>query len=95
MSIETLTGDDFMNLDSPTHRVALAQYEQAVDASLREVTLLPGGPARTQELEHLTEPSGPGQGRRNGLYAQRDALQARQRGLQGHLQAVKRGQHAG
>jgi hypothetical protein len=54
MSIETLTGDEFMNLDSPTHRVALAQYEQAVDASVREVTLLPGGPARTQELDRLT-----------------------------------------
>lgn len=28
-------------------------------------------------------------GEENGLYAQRDALQARQRGIQGHLQAVK------
>lgn len=31
-------------------------------------------------------------GEENGLYAQRDALQARQRGIQGHLQAVKGGQ---
>jgi len=31
-------------------------------------------------------------GKENGLYAQRDALQARQRGIQGHLQAVKGGQ---
>lgn len=30
-----------------------------------------------------------GAGEENGLYAQRDALQARQRGIQGHLQAVK------
>lgn len=30
-------------------------------------------------------------GEENGLYAQRDALQARQRGIQGHLQAVKGG----
>ena len=28
-------------------------------------------------------------GEENGLYAQRDALQARQRGIQGHLQAVE------
>lgn len=28
-------------------------------------------------------------GEENGLYAQRDALQARQRGIQGHLQVVK------
>lgn len=33
-------------------------------------------------------------GEENGLYAQRDALQARQRGIQGHLQAVKGGQDA-
>jgi hypothetical protein len=33
-----------------------------------------------------------GAGEENGLYAQRDALQARQRGIQGHLQAVKGGQ---
>jgi hypothetical protein len=31
-------------------------------------------------------------GEENGLYAQRDALQARKRGIQGHLQAVKGGQ---
>lgn len=31
-------------------------------------------------------------GEENGLYAQRDALQSRQRGIQGHLQAVKGGQ---
>jgi len=30
-----------------------------------------------------------GAGEENGLYAQRDALQARQRGIQGHLRAVK------
>lgn len=54
MSIETLTGDEFMKLDSPTHRAALAQYEQTIGASLRELTLLPGGPARTQELDRLT-----------------------------------------
>jgi hypothetical protein len=30
-----------------------------------------------------------GAGEENGLYAQRNALQARQRGIQGHLQAVK------
>ena len=35
-----------------------------------------------------------GAGEENGLYAQRDALQARQRGIQGHLQAVKGGQDA-
>lgn len=54
MSIETLTGDEFMNLDSSTHRVALEQYEQAVDKSLHELTLLPGGPARTDQLDRLT-----------------------------------------
>jgi len=54
MSIETLTGDEFMNLDSPTHRVALEQYEQAVEKSLHELTLLPGGPARTEQLDRLT-----------------------------------------
>jgi len=54
MSIETLTGDEFIKLDAPTHRVALAQYEQAVEASLHEITLLPGGPARTEELDRLT-----------------------------------------
>jgi len=54
MSIETLTGDEFMNLDASTHRVALAQYEQTIGASLHELTLLPGGPARTQELDRLT-----------------------------------------
>jgi len=53
MSIETLTGDEFMNLDAPTHRVALEQYEQAVDKSIHELTLLPGGPARGQELDRL------------------------------------------
>jgi len=31
MSIETLTGDEFMNLDAATHRDALEQYEQAVE----------------------------------------------------------------
>lgn len=35
-----------------------------------------------------------GAGEENGLYAQRDALQARQRGIQGHLRAVKGGQDA-
>ena len=54
MSIETLTGDEFMNLDSFTHRLALEQYEQAVDKSLHELTLLPGGPARTEQLDRLT-----------------------------------------
>lgn len=54
MSIETLTGDEFMNLDPATHRVALEQYEQTINASLRELTLLPNGPARTQELDRLT-----------------------------------------
>lgn len=54
MSIETLTGDEFTNLDSPTHRIALEQYEQAVDKSLHELTLLPGGPARTEQLDRLT-----------------------------------------
>ena len=33
-------------------------------------------------------------GEENGLYAQRDALQARQRGIQGHLQAQEGGQNA-
>ena len=36
-----------------------------------------------------------GSGEENGLYAQRDALQARQRGIQGHLRAVKGTQDAG
>jgi hypothetical protein len=54
MSIETLTGDEFIRLDAPTHRVALAQYEQTIGASLHELTLLPGGPARAQELDRLT-----------------------------------------
>ncbi len=34
-------------------------------------------------------------GEENGLYAHRDALQSRQRGIQGHLQAVKGGQDNG
>lgn len=54
MSIETLTGDEFMNLDAPTHRVALEQYEHTIGASIHELTLLPGGPARTHELDRLT-----------------------------------------
>lgn len=54
MSIETLTGDEFMNLDASTHRVALEQYEQTINASIRELTLLPGGPARTEQLDRLT-----------------------------------------
>ena len=54
MSIETLTGDEFMTLDALTHRVALEQYEQAVGTSLHELTLLPGGPARTEQLDRLT-----------------------------------------
>lgn len=54
MSIETLTGDEFMNLDAPTHRVALEQYEHTIGASIHELTLLPGGPARTEQLDRLT-----------------------------------------
>lgn len=54
MSIETLTCDEFSKLDAPTHRLALAQYEQTVDKTLHELTLLPGGPARNQELDRLT-----------------------------------------
>jgi hypothetical protein len=54
MSIETLTCDEFSKLDAPTHRLALEQYEQTVDKTLHELTLLPGGPARNQELDRLT-----------------------------------------
>ena len=54
MSIETLTGDEFMHLDLVTHRVALAQYAETIDKSVHELTLLPGGPAREDELDRLT-----------------------------------------
>jgi len=53
MSIETLTGDEFMNLSPEDHRTALFLYEDAVDATTREVTKLAGGP-RTNALDRLT-----------------------------------------
>ena len=96
----------FLNLEKlgiPLVLRPLRELEQAVDAGprprrrrsslraeLEEVTLQLVDIGEQLEA-HQNGARRLGAGQENGLYAQRDALLARQRGLQGHLQAVKGG----
>ena len=54
MSIESLTGDEFMHLDPETHRVALEQYEQTIDTSTHQIAQMEPGEVRTAALDRLT-----------------------------------------
>lgn len=55
MSIETLTGDEFMHLDPETHRVALEQYELAIEVLTQNLGAgLLAGADRSAALDKLT-----------------------------------------
>lgn len=57
MSIDSITGDDFLRLDADDHRTALEMYEVAIDSRLKEVahhTEQGEQQARTQALDRLT-----------------------------------------
>lgn len=55
MSIETLTGDDFMHFDAATHRIALDCYDQAIAQTLLDTNRLDLEPReREHYLDQLT-----------------------------------------
>lgn len=57
MSIDSITGDDFLRLDADDHRTALYMYEVAIESRLQEVAdyrAQGAQQARDQALDRLT-----------------------------------------